>query len=57
MKPKHAAPLTRLSLHRETLRDLNRLREVAGGLVRPTAPGQSCFPVVCFTTTVASGTC
>jgi hypothetical protein len=54
MKPNQKASLDRLKLHRETLRDLLDLRQVAGGVTRP---GASCYPVVCFTTTVASSCC
>ena len=54
MKVKKATPVERLKLNRETLRDLMSLRQVAGGISRPAA---SCYPVVCFPQTVASGCC
>ncbi|HVR07203.1 MAG TPA: hypothetical protein VMW75_04090 [Thermoanaerobaculia bacterium] len=54
MKTSKKPAIDRIKLHRETLRDLSSLRQVAGGV---TAPGASCYPVVCFTTTVASSCC
>jgi hypothetical protein len=54
MKLKKRNPTTRFELHRETLRDLTSLQQVAAGATRP---GGSCYPVVCFTTTVASSCC
>jgi hypothetical protein len=54
MKSAKKAQIERLKLHRETLHDLCRLQQVVGGASRP---GASCFPVVCFTTTVASSCC
>jgi len=55
MKLKKRSSTTRFELHRETLRDLTSLQQVAAA--GPTRPGASCFPVVCVTTTVASACC
>ena len=57
MKKRQAARLDRLTLNRETLHllETTRLDGARGG--RATNPGGSCFPVVCFTTTVASSCC
>ncbi len=57
MKKHQPARLDRLTLNRETLHllDTTRLDGARGG--RATNPGGSCFPVVCFTTTVASSCC
>jgi hypothetical protein len=56
MKKAKLPKLSRLALNRETLRRLDdhRLQQVPGGATRP---GASCYPVICFTTTVASSCC
>jgi hypothetical protein len=54
MKANKKMSIDKLKLHRETLRDLSRLQQVVGGATRP---GASCYPVICFPTTVASACC